>query len=187
MIRHLTLDELQAGVPEISKSPQDNGVLRGIVIRPRKNLREEVSQCEISLAGGLAGDNWATECWKFTTDGKPHPDVQVCIMNARAIDLIAAGERANWLPAGDSFFVDLDLSVENLSAGRRLAIGSAVIEITAEPHNGCAKFTQRYGRDATVFVNSKEFRHMRLRGVYARVVKDGRVAAGDRITKVATS
>lgn len=185
MTRHLELSELIAGVPDIAQSPADNGVLRAIVTRPKVNERVDVASCEISLAGGLNGDNWATDCWKSTTDGKPHPDVQICIMNARAIDLIAAGERENWPPAGDSLFVDLDLSTENLKAGQRLAIGSAIIEITAEPHNGCAKFTKRYGRDATIFVNQKEFRHMRLRGVYARVVQDGVVSAGDRITKVA--
>lgn len=182
-IRHLELAELVAGVPEIAKSPTDNGVLRAIVVRPRANQRLELTSCRISAAGGLEGDNWASGCWKTTASGTPHPDVQICIMNARAIDLIAAGVRTNWAPAGDSFFVDLDLSVQNLRAGQQLAIGTAIIEITAEPHNGCTKFTKRYGRNATIFVNHKDHRHMRLRGVYARVVTDGMVTAGDAIVK----
>ena len=186
MSRHLELAELMAGVPDIAKAPADNGVLRAIVIRPKARMREEVDSCQISLAGGLEGDNWAKGCWKTTSEGRPHPDVQVCVMNARVIDLVAAGERENWAPAGDSFFVDFDVSTENLRAGQRLAIGTAIIEITAEPHDGCAKFTKRYGRDATMFVNHKDFRSMRLRGVYARVVQDGRVSAGDRIVKVAS-
>ena len=186
MTRHLDFTELPAGIAYIGKSPRDSGVLRMIVIRPRGNKRQVVDMCGISLAGGLDGDNWAKGCWKSTTGGEPHPDVQVCIMNARVIDLVADRMRDNWAPAGDSPFIDLDLSQENLATGQRLALGTAIIEITAEPHNGCAKFTKRYGRDATIFVNHKDYRHLRLRGVYARVVRDGQVAAGDRIMKVAS-
>jgi MOSC domain-containing protein YiiM len=184
MPAHLTLADLQAGLPEIAASPADHGVLRGIVIRPREGERQELESCDISLAGGVHGDNWALGCWKTTKDGRPHPDVQICIMNARAIALIA-GARDNWAPAGDNLFVDLDLSLENLPAGQRLAIGTAIIEITDEPHTGCANFVRRYGRDATVFVNTGPSRHMRLRGIYARVVQDGRVAVGDTVSKVA--
>jgi MOSC domain-containing protein YiiM len=60
-----------------------------------------------------------------------------------------------------------------------------VIEITAEPHNGCAKFIERYGRDACVFVNTGEGKRNRLRGIYARVVEDGRITIGDRVEKIA--
>ena len=44
--------------------------------------------------------------------------------------------------------VDLDLSVANLPVGQRLRIGSAVIEISDIPHNGCGKFRERYGEEA---------------------------------------
>ena len=36
--------------------------------------------------------------------------------------------------AGDELYVNLDLSEENLPPGARLALGSAVIEVTAQPH-----------------------------------------------------
>jgi MOSC domain-containing protein YiiM len=175
--------ELQAGLPHIIAAPADGGELMGIVVRPKHGERLDVASAEISLAGGVHGDHWAKKCWKSTEDGKPHPDVQICIMNARAIGLIAS-ERANWPPAGDNLFIDMDLSHENLPAGQRLALGSAVIEITAEPHNGCQNFINRYGRDACVFVNTGEGKKNRLRGIYARVVKDGRISVGDRATKV---
>jgi MOSC domain-containing protein YiiM len=50
--------------------------------------------------------------------------------------------------------------------------------------NGCAKFVERYGRDATLFVNTGEGKRYRLRGIYGRVVQDGRVTAGDMVAKI---
>lgn len=183
MPRHLTLDELKAGLPDIKSSPKDSGTLQGIVIRPAAGERQEVESREISLAGGVHGDHWAQGCWKSTDDGRPHPDVQICMMNARCISLIAQ-DRSNWAPAGDNLFIDMDLSPENTPPGTRLAVGSAVIEITSEPHNGCDSFIQRYGRDACVFVNTGEGKALRLRGIYGRVVQDGRVSVGDLVKKL---
>ena len=183
MARHLTMDELKQGMPDILASPKDNGVLRAIVVRPAENERMDVAARDISLAGGLHGDHWAKGCWKTTEDGKPDPDVQICIMNARCIDLIAQG-RDTWPPAGDNLFIDMDLSPANTPPGTRLTIGSAELEITAVPHNGCDKFIARYGRDACVFVNTGEGRTLRLRGIYGRVVRDGHITVGDVVKKV---
>lgn len=184
MPRHLTKAELEAGLPNILASPPDRGELKAIVARPEHGQRLDIGSSEISLAAGVAGDHWAKGCWKSLADGSPDPDVQICIMNARCIDLIAQ-QRDNWPPAGDNLFVDMNLSPENLAPGQRLSLGSAVIEITGVPHNGCNAFIQRYGRDACVFVNTGEGKRNRLRGIYARVVKDGRITVGDRLTKIA--
>ncbi len=183
MTRHATKEELQAGLPHILASPQDDGVLEAIVIRPEKGQRQDLQSCELSLESGTHGDHWAKGCWKSTEDGRPHPDVQICIMNARCIALIA-GERDRWPLAGDNLFVDLDLRPESLPPGQRLRIGGSVIEITDVPHTGCASFVERYGRAAVVFVNGPKGKSLRLRGIYARVVQDGRVTVGDRITKI---
>ena len=80
--------------------------------------------------------------------------------------------------------MDLDLSVDALPAGTRLAIGSAVIEVTDQPHTGCAKFTERFGLEALRFVNSPVGKELRLRGANARVVIDGEVRPGDRVHRI---
>ena len=182
MSKHLTREELRAGLPHILASPKDKGRLEAIVIRPEKGAREDLETCELSLAGGTHGDHWAKGCWMTTDDGKPHPDVQICIMNARCIALVAQS-RERWPLAGDNLFIDMDLSPENLPPGQRIAIGSAVLEITDVPHTGCKSFAERYGQPAVVFVNGKVGRPHRLRGIYARVVQDGRVTVGDAVTK----
>ena len=84
--------------------------------------------------------------------------------------------------AGDQLFVDLDLSPENLPPGSRLQIGTSVIEVTAKPHTGCAKFTARFGIEATRWINSHK--DLRLRGICAIVAEPGTVSPGDPIVKV---
>jgi MOSC domain-containing protein YiiM len=103
-------------------------------------------------------------------------------MNHRVASLVAADPTRIPL-AGDQLFVDLDLSSENLPPGTRLAIGSAVIEISDEPHTGCRKFFDRFGKDAHLFVNAKANRGLNLRGVNAVVVQGGVVRLGDLVSK----
>jgi MOSC domain-containing protein YiiM len=182
MARHLALADLEDGLSEIGRSPKDRGVLRAIVIRPETEARAALSQCELSPELGVHGDNWAKGCWMSLPDGRPHPDVQVTLMNARAIALIAQ-EEVRWRLAGDNLIVDLDLSADNLPPGTRLAIGSALLEITEVPHKGCKKFAARFGVDATRFVNSREGLRLHLRGIYARIVERGVVAVGDLVEK----
>jgi MOSC domain len=183
MTRHLSLEELAEGLSEILESPKDRGVLKAIVIRPETEARESLPKCELSPEGGVHGDNWARGCWMSLPDGRPHPDVQVTIMNARAIALIAQDE-ARWPLAGDQLFIDLDLSDDNLPPGTRLTIGSALLEITSVPHKGCKKFAERFGVDATRFVNSRDGVRLHLRGIYAKIVERGVVAVGDTVAKL---
>lgn len=173
--KHLTREELEAGLDEIRESPQDEGVLEMIVRRPHVGERETVEEASLDTEVGLVGDSWSTR-------RSPDPDAQLTIMNARLIALVAGG-RERWPLAGDQLFVDLDLSAANLPPGTRLAVGSAVIEITPEPHTGCRKFVSRYGLDAQKFVNSEVGRALRLRGVNARVVRKGTIRRGDVVRK----
>jgi MOSC domain-containing protein YiiM len=103
-------------------------------------------------------------------------------MNARVAALLAGPPDA-WSAAGDQLYVDLDLGEANLPAGTRLAIGDAVLEVSAAPHTGCAKFSGRFGVDALRFVSTPEGRELRLRGMNTRVVRGGTIALGDVVTK----
>jgi hypothetical protein len=182
-VRHLTTDEIEAGLGEIVASPKDEGILRLIVRRPRIGAREVIEQGELDCAVGLVGDTWNMRKSTRTADGSPYPDMQLNVMNARVIALLAQDE-ARWPLAGDQLFLDMDLSAANLPPGTRLALGSAVIEVTSQPHTGCGKFVERFGADATKFVNSSVGRDLRLRGIHARVVRPGRIRAGDIVRKV---
>jgi len=182
-IKHLTMQELEAGLAEIRQSPQDDGVLEMIVRRPQTDEREVLAVGELDLREGLVGDNWRTRGSSKTADGSAHPEMQLNIMNARVIALIAR-HKERWQLAGDQLLVDLDLSAENLPPGSRLAVGTAVIEVTAVPHLGCKKFVMRFGAKAMKFVNAPEGRKLRLRGLNAKVVQPGVVCVGDRIKKM---
>ena len=146
-----------------------------IVRRPIKGQREVLSEGQLTLAEGLAGD-----CWK---DHSPHPDMQLNIMNSRVVALVAV-ERERWPLAGDQLYIDLDLSETNLPPGTQLELGSALIEITAKPHTGCGKFAARFGVDAVKFVNSANGMELHLRGLNARVIKPGVVRTGDTVRKL---
>ncbi len=182
-IKHLTLAELESGLDNILQSPKDEGVVEMIVARPNENEREILETGELDLELGLIGDNWKTRGSSRTTDGFGHPEMQLNIMNSRTIALIAQN-KDRWQLAGDQLLVDLDLSEENLPPGSQLKIGSAVIEITAIPHNGCKKFTERFGIDAIKFVNSQLGKRLHLRGLNAKIIKAGTIKTGDLVKKI---
>jgi len=174
-VEHLTRGELEAGLDAIRQSPHDTGVIRLIVRRPAEDEREILEEGNIDLEVGLVGDSWS--------DDGPDLDRQITVTNARVIELLAhAPDR--WALAGDQLYVDFDLSQTNLPPGTKLAVGSAVLEVTGEPHLGCAKFRRRFGPDALSFVNSDVGKALRLRGMNTKVVQAGTVRAGDTIRKL---
>jgi len=181
--KHLTMEELEAGLDDICKSPRDEGVLQQIVRRPQTGERQVLEEGQLDLIEGLAGDNWKARGSSVTSEGSPHPDMQLTLMNSRVIALVAQA-KDRWQLAGDQLFVDLDLSAKNLPPGTRLAVGAAMIEVTAQPHTGCQKFGARFGMDAARFVNSPLGKQLHLRGINARVVRPGVIRVGDAVKKI---
>jgi hypothetical protein len=181
--RHLTTLELEAALETISTSPKDRGILEMIVRRPSVGERVIVEEAELDPTVGLVGDSWSRRGSRRTPDGRPHPDMQLTIMNTRVVALVA-GERGRWPLAGDQLFADLDLGAENLPPGTRLQIGTAIMQVTAEPHTGCGKFVERFGVDAMRFVNAEEHSELHLRGINAKVLRGGSICVGDLLVKI---
>jgi hypothetical protein len=184
-VRHLSMAELEAGLAEIRQAPKDEGRLLLIVRRPRVDQRELLDEGTLDVTDGLVGDTWKFRGSSRTADGGPHPDMQINIMNARVTALVAQ-DKNRWQLAGDQLYLDMDLSKVNLPAGTRIAIGSAIIEVTPPPHTGCMKFVSRFGLEAMKFVNSEVGRELCLRGINAKVVQPGVIRLGDVARKLVT-
>lgn len=182
-VQYLLMSELRAGLDHIRQAPKDQGTLKMIVQRPREDERNVIDRGELSLSEGLVGDNWKTRGSKHSPDGSAPLYAQITVMNARCIALLAQSEE-RWALAGDQLYVDFDLSEENIPPGTRLAVGSAILEVSAEPHSGCKKFSARFGVDAMKFVNSAEGKRLHLRGINAKVIQSGIIRVGDTINKL---
>jgi hypothetical protein len=182
-ITHLTTEQLHAGLEEVERAPKLEGVLELIVRRPAVDAREVLQEGELDIVAGLVGDTWSQRGSSRSADGRAHPEMQLNVMSSRAAALVAQ-HPDRWPLAGDQLYVDLDLSNENLPAGTRLAIGTAVIEVTPQPHTGCNKFVSRFGLDAMKFVNSPVGRALNLRGINARVVQAGTIRVGDVVRRL---
>ena len=177
------MEELEAALDHLRDAPKDEGVLQLIVRRPQTDEREVLEEAQLDSAGGLLGDNWVVRGSSKTPDGSAHPEMQINIMNARVTALVAQ-DPERWPLAGDQLYIDMDLSKQNLPAGSRIKVGTAVLEVSPLPHTGCHKFVARFGVDAMKFVNSAVGKELCLRGINAKVVETGTVRKGDRATKI---
>ena len=182
-MKHLTMQELEAALDHLRQAPKDDGVLQLIVCRPEEDQRKEMDEAELDPVKGLIGDNWIVRGSRRTPDGSAHPEMQINIMNARVTALVAQ-EKERWSLAGDQLYIDMDLSKENLPAGSRIQVGSAVLEVSPLPHTGCHKFVSRFGLDAMKFVNSEVGKELCLRGINAKVIQPGTVKVGHIVKKI---
>jgi MOSC domain-containing protein YiiM len=182
-VDYLSMEELEAGMDHIRQAPSEQGTLKLIVRRPQEDERDLTDHGELSVTEGLVGDNWKSRGSKNTPDGSATLYSQITVMNARCTALLAQSED-RWALAGDQLFVDFDLSEDNIPPGTHLAIGSAILEVSAEPHSGCKKFSARFGVEAMKFVNSPEGKRLHLRGINTRVIQGGAIRVGDIISKL---
>jgi hypothetical protein len=183
MVKHLTMQELEAAVDHLREAPKDEGVLHLIVCRPAVEERQVLDMAELDPLKGLIGDNWVVRGSSKTPDGSAHPEMQINIMNSRVTALVAQ-DKKRWSLAGDQLYIDMDLSKENLPAGARIQVGSAVLEVSPLPHTGCHKFVARFGVEAMKFVNSAVGKELCLRGINAKVVQAGIVKVGQVAKKI---
>ena len=177
-----TPEELDTGLAHVLDAPRDDGEILMIVRRPGEDEREVLDEGVLDTESGLMGDDWEARGDPRSEDGTANVLAQLTVMNARVLEVMA-GPPHRWPLAGDQLYVDFDLSEDNLPAGTRLSVGEALIEVTAKPHTGCAKFTRRYGLAAQRWVNSETGMRLRLRGINTRVVKPGAIRVGDRVRK----
>jgi hypothetical protein len=173
-------EPLLAGIRE---APRDAGLLEMIVRRPAVDEREVLTTAVLDPTVGLVGDGWIERGSRHTADGRANPQSQVTLINTRVLRAIEPDE-ARWPLAGDQLYVDFDLGQEALPAGSGIAVGSAVLVVSEQPHTGCAKFSARFGSDALRWINSSVGRELRMRGLNARVVEGGTVRTGDAVRRV---
>ncbi len=183
-MQHRTTAELEARLDHLRASPRDVGVLALLVRRPAARQREILAEGELHPEHGLVGDDWAARGRRRGRMTASYGARSITVMNHRMASVLADLVSDQAL-AGDQLYVDLDLSVDNLPVGSRLAVGAtAVIEVAKYPHTGCAKFVERFGGDAARFVNGEAGRPLRLRGLNGTVVVGGSVRTGDAIRKL---
>jgi hypothetical protein len=182
-VQHLSMEELESGMEHIRQSPKDQGTLNMIVRRPRVDEREILHEGELNTTEGLVGDTWNVRVSVHSPDSLPNANKQITIMNTRTIALLAQSE-GQWPLAGDQLYVDMDLSDDNLPPGTQIAIGSAILEVSPDPHTGCQKFSSRFGVEALKFVNSPEGKRLHLRGINTRVIQAGVIRVGDVVRKI---
>lgn len=172
--RHLDTDALERGLMQLvgpsRSTPRDSGRVSLLVRRLGDGTREILDRTRLTVDDGVPGDDWSRRPPR-------DPDAQLAVMCTPVAELIANGQPLTTF--GDNLFVDLDLSAGNLPTGTRLVVGTAEVEVTPKPHNGCSKFDVRFGNDALRFVQAPATRSENRRGIYWKVVREGEVAAGD--------
>lgn len=175
---HQPLAVLEAALRARRPASPTSGRVVLLVRRLAGGARETPASVRLDRDEGLPGDDWS---------GRPprDPDAQLAVMHRDVAELIASGQALTLF--GDNLFVDIDLSAANQQPGTRFRVGTAIVSATPKPHNGCAKFHQRFGADALRFVQAPATRDQNLRGVYWKVIEPGEVRIGDPIERLAAA
>ena len=179
----VTKDELDRAIPDIMAAPKDGAVIDMLCLRPGYGERRFVDEISVTRDAGIPGERWATAPWLKLEDGRPHPGIQVCILQKRVLDLVWR-DRVNTVHPGDTFIVDMDLSEANLPVGQVLCAGDAMLRVSDVFNDACVKWKVRYGDAAKTWVTAPGHPELRLRGVLCSVERDGTIRNGDRLTKL---
>ncbi len=171
-----TLEELENRLSALPAAPQNSGRVALLVRKVDGGVRETPDHIHAGVETGFPGDAWGR-------GAERKPEAQLAVMQRDVAELIANSQPLTLF--GDNLILELDLSAANLPIGSRVRAGSAMLEVTPMPHNGCGKFQNRFGEDARTFVSKPELRHRNLRGIYLRVVKAGEVRVNDIVEVVA--
>jgi hypothetical protein len=173
--RHLDRATLEVRLAALPPTPRDRGTLALMVARGPNGERSLPAVAKLTKTHGMPGDRWAL-------DDRYGPEYQLATMNVEVARLLANGQPLEL--HGDNLFLDLDVSSDNLPVGSRLSLGSSLLEVTPQAHNGCKKWVQRFGLDAMHLNRAAAYRPRRLRGLYLCVVEDGTARVGDTIVVV---
>lgn len=170
--RFRSLEDLVQRLKVLPPRGEDKGWVALLMRRCEGGRRETLDRVVLEPETGVPGDAWCR-------DAQRKGDMQIAVMENGVAEIIANGQPLTLF--GDCLFLELDLSAANLPSGTQLKVGSAVLEVTPMPHNGCQKFRARFGDGALRFVSMRELRHRNLRGIYMRVAAAGEVKIGDPI------
>jgi MOSC domain-containing protein YiiM len=171
-----TIDELETILAARPAAPRDGGTVRLLCVRKGDGIHETPDAVAITAHHGLMGDRWAERKPGSDPDGA----TAVTLMNADVAEAVCAGVQPLHAP-GDNLLVDLDIGLDALPAGSRLAIGDAILRISEQPHTGCATFSGKFGLDALKWVSTPDGKRRRLRGVNCSVERPGTIRVGDTI------
>ena len=149
-----------------------------VCVRPDVGLRAFPESVHLTRTRGALGDRWERRTWMYLPDGSPDPRVQVAVTSAGVLSFLQQLTGVSYHP-GDTLIVDADLTAEHLPVGSRVQAGDAVIEVSDVENDACAKFAAHYGQDVFAWIRQPANRALRLRGLFARVIEEGTVRAGD--------
>ena len=157
------------------------GKVTSLCIRRDVGVREHPQTIELDKGKGVLGDRWSWKTWKHLKNGDSDPRVQVAVCNHRIISLFQSESENDYHP-GDNIIVDHDLSAPDFATGKQFKVGAAVLEVSDVFNDACAKFAGEFGKEVIKWINLPDHRRLNLRGIYCRIIENGSIHLGDRLT-----
>lgn len=170
--RHLSREALESALAALPPAPRDEGTIDLLVARGQSGERQLLMEALLTVERGMPGDRWAD-------DDRYGPEYQLATTRTDFARIVANGQPLEL--HGDNLFLTLDLSDENLPTNSLLALGAAKVTVTAQAHNGCKKWVQRFGLAPMQLNMAPRMRPIHLRGIYLQVVEPGQVHVGDQV------